>query len=186
MKEVMITSGANGALSCFINALINKGDEVVLFEPAFPMLFDHIEMSGGTIKTVPLEENNEEWSFDPNVLRSVLSDNTKLLVMNSPHNPTGKLFTLEEQLEITEILEDFPNCVVLSDEVYDKLVFDDKEHVSFASLGDNWDRTVTLYSGGKLFLSTGWKVGWAIGPQRIVRLGGIINMATSYCSNHPA
>jgi len=105
--------------------------------------------------------------------------------LNSPHNPTGKCYTLEELLSITEILKEFPNCVVLSDEVYDFLTFDGIKHIPFSTIQDNWNKTVTIYSGGKLLNSTGWKIGWAIGPERIINLGGIINNTTSYCTNHP-
>lgn len=76
--------------------------------------------------------------------------------------------------------------MVLSDEVYDFLTFDGLEHIPFASIGDNWNRTVTVYSGGKLLNATGWKVGWAIAPEKILRLGGIINNTVSYCTNSPA
>ena len=185
MKEILVTSGANGALNSFIMALCNEGDEMVVFEPAFPLYMDHLEMAGGTLKSVPLVEKDGLWEFDPADLRAALSDKTKLLAINSPHNPTGKCFTRAEQEAITEILKDFPNCIVISDEVYDKLTFDGLEHVPYASIGDNWHRTVTMYSGGKMFLATGWKIGWAIGPERIVRLGGIINNTSAYCANHP-
>lgn len=123
--------------------------------------------------------------FDPEVLRSTLSEKTKVLILNSPHNPTGKCFSLEEQEKITEILKDFPNVVVISDEVYDFLTFDGLKHIPFSSIGDNWNRTVTIYSGGKLLNATGWKVGWAIAPEKILRLGGIINNTTAYCCNNP-
>ena len=106
--------------------------------------------------------------------------------MNSPHNPTGKCFSRDELEQISEVLKEFPDVVVLSDEVYDFLTFDGKPHIPFATIGDNWNRTVTVYSGGKLINATGWKVGWSIAPERILRLGGIINNTTSYCTNNPA
>lgn len=124
MKEILVTSGANGALSSFIMALCNEGDEMVVFEPAFPLYFDHLEMAGGTLKPVALVEQDGNWTLNVEALRAALSEKTKLLIINSPHNPTGKCFTLEEQMAITEVLKDFPNCVVLSDEVYDSLIFD--------------------------------------------------------------
>lgn len=108
-----------------------------------------------------------------------------MLVFNTPHNPTGKCFSLEEQLAITEVLKDFPRCLVIADEVYDFLTFDGLKHVSFASIGENWRRTITIYSGGKLLNATGWKIGWAVGPASLIRLGGIINNTTCYCTNHP-
>jgi aspartate/methionine/tyrosine aminotransferase len=119
-------------------------------------------------------------------LRKAFSSKTKMLVLNTPHNPTGKCFTREELETISEILKDFPDVVVLSDEVYDFLTFDGLEHIPFATIGDNWNRTVTVYSGGKLLNATGWKVGWSIAPERILRLGGIINNTTTYCTNNPA
>lgn len=95
--EILVTSGANGALSSFILGLVNSGDEVVTFEPAFPMYFDHMTMSGGTLKTVPLEVNEKgEWVFDPEKLRQALTPKTRCLILNTPHNPTGKCFSLEE------------------------------------------------------------------------------------------
>ena len=186
MKEVLITAGANGALSSFMLALVNPGEEVVVFEPCFPMHLDHLDIAGGVHKAVPLVEKDGYWVFDPEVLRATLSQNTQVLILNSPHNPTGKCFSKEEQESITEILKDFPNCIVLSDEVYDKLTYDGEKHVPFATIGDNWNRTVSIYSGGKMLLATGWKVGWAIGPERIIRLGGIVNNTTTYCTNNPA
>jgi len=118
-------------------------------------------------------------------LRSALSPKTKILVLNTPHNPTGKCFTEEELLQITEVLQDFPDCIVLSDEVYEFLTFDNKQHISFAKLKDNWNRTISVYSGGKLLNATGWKVGWAIGPHKIMKMVGIVNNAVNYMTNHP-
>ena len=95
-KEILVTSGANGSLSSYILALVNPGDEMVLFEPTFPMYFDHLQMAGGTLKSVPLKVKEGLWTFDPKDLKAVLSSKTKLLILNSPHNPTGKCFTREE------------------------------------------------------------------------------------------
>lgn len=184
----MVTGGANGAIGSFIAALVNPGDEIVCFEPGFPMYFDHAAMNGGVLKTVPLTVNDGgDWAFDFEVFRSALTDKTTFLILNSPHNPTGKCFTEAEMITISDILDkDFPNVVVLSDEVYDFLTFDDNKHIPFATIKDNWYRTVSVYSGGKLLNATGWKVGWAIGPEKIIRLAGIINNTTTYCTNTPA
>ena len=114
-----------------------------------------------------------------------MSEKTKVLILNTPHNPTGKCFSREEIETISEILDDYPNVVVLSDEVYDFLTFDGHEHIPFAAVGNNWHRTVSIYSGGKLLMATGWKIGWAIGPERIIKLGGIIHNTVTYCLNNP-
>ena len=97
MKEVLVTLGANGALSSFINSYCNKGEEVVAFEPMFPLYLDHAEFAGGKINGVPLTLEGDIWKFDPEVLRAQLSKPTsKVFVFNTPHNPTGKVFTVEE------------------------------------------------------------------------------------------
>ena len=128
------------------------------------MYFDHARMRDAIIKPVPLEFNGTTWTFNPETLRQTLSSKTKLLIFNNPNNPTGKCFTREELETITKILEEFPHVFVLSDEVYDFLTFDKREHILFATLGNNYEKTISLFSGGKLFNCTGWKVGWAIGP----------------------
>ena len=187
LKNILVTMGANGALSSYIQAFINPGDEFITFEPCFPMYLDHVQIAGGVLKTVPLEVNDKkDWTFDPDILRKALTKKTRLLLLNTPHNPTGKCFSREELELITDILKDYPDCMVLCDEVYDFLTYDGKEHVRFASIGDNWNKCVTVYSGGKLFNATGWKVGWVIGHPKLVRLGGILNNTSFYCVNTPA
>ena len=99
VREILVSTGANTVIGSIISALVNQGDELVLFEPTFPMYIDHLQMSGGNLKTVPLEvDDNGNWNFKPEMLRNALSNKTKLLILNTPHNPTGKCFTLEEQL----------------------------------------------------------------------------------------
>ena len=184
MKEVIVTLGANGSLMAFINALCNKGDEVVTFCPMFPLYLDHIEMSGAKLNSVPLEYHDDKWTFNPDTLRAALSrEEAKVLVINTPHNPTGKVFTKDEIQVISDILDDCPHVVTLSDEVYDFLTFDGTTHTSFATVGNNWHRTVSIFSGGKLLNCTGWKVGWSVGPANLIRLGAIIVNATYYTHN---
>lgn len=105
--------------------------------------------------------------------------------MNTPHNPTGKVFSLEELQEISDILEEYPHVYVLSDDVYDFLTFDDHEHHIFANIKDNWKKTVTIFSGGKIMCCTGWKVGWCFGPAEIIRQAVIFNDTCTYCHNVP-
>ena len=188
MTEVLVGNGANAINGAFLQAFVHPGDEVVIFEPCFPMYFDHLQFCGGKLRGVPLDldEATGEWSFNPEKFRAALSSKTKLVILNTPHNPTGKCFTRAELEQISQILDEFPNVFVLSDEVYDFLTFDGMEHVRFASIGNNWNRTISVYSGGKLFNATGWKVGWAIAHPKILRLGGIIANTQSYCVNHPA
>jgi len=189
MKEVLISHGANTLLNVFCAALLNKDDECVAFEPHFPTYLDHIEMAGGKPQFCPLRYDKEAkiWKYDINELRAALGrEKCKLFILNSPHNPTGKVFTREEYEEIGTMLEkEFPHIIVLADEVYDFLTFDGRVHVPFAAVGNNWERTVSLYSGGKLFSATGWKLGWAIGPANIIHMGAIISNTVWYTGNTP-
>ena len=187
MKDILVTLGANGTLSSYVNAFSNAGDQVVAFEPMFPMYIDHGEFSGGNIKGIPLAlDANGIWQFDPAVLRAELSKpETKVFIFNTPHNPTGKVFTVEEMQAISDILDDCPHVLTISDEVYDFLTFDDTTHTPFATVGNNWNRTITAYSGGKLMNATGWKIGWAIGPAKLIRNGAILANSNYYCFNTP-
>ena len=188
MKEVLVTQGANGALGSFISAFCNPGDSVVAFEPMFPLYLDHCEFatSGGQITGVPLRLVDGIWKFDAAELRAALSKPTsKVFVFNTPHNPTGKVFTQEEMQQISDILDDCPHVLTLSDEVYDFATFDGRQHLHFATVGNNWDRTISIFSGGKLFNATGWKIGWTIGPEKLIHHGCIIANTVFYCFNTP-
>ncbi len=162
ITEVMVCNGATGVIFNATQAFLNPGDEVVTFEPAFDIYSAQAAMAGATVRPVPLTltPGTSQWGFDIDAFRAAFSDKTRMLIFNTPHNPTGKVFTRAEQEAIAEVVKDFPNVVVLADEVYEHLVFDGKEHVSFASLGeDTWQRTLTVSSSGKSFSATGWKVG---------------------------
>jgi aspartate/methionine/tyrosine aminotransferase len=118
-------------------------------------------------------------------LRRALTPKSKVLILNNAQNPTGKVFTVEEMKQIAEILKEHPQVMVISDEVYDFLTFDDTKFVPFASIGENYNKTVTVWSGGKLFNATGWKCGWGIGPAQIIKQAGLHAYASLYCSNTP-
>jgi len=108
-----------------------------------------------------------EWVFDVDKLRAAITPKTKMIVVNTPHNPVGKVFTREELTQIADLAKEF-NVLVMSDEVYDCLHFDDTEHVRIATLPGMWERTVTVGSGGKSFAATGWRIGWLIGPFSLI------------------
>ena len=97
----------------------------------------------------------------------------KIVIINTPNNPTGKVFTKEEIGQISAILDDFPHIVTLSDEVYNFLTFDGLKHTPFATVGNNWNRTISIYSGGKLLNCTGWKIGWSIAPKHLISLARV-------------
>lgn len=187
MKEMLICNGANGCMDTLLQAfLADENDEIIFIEPYFPQYLGHAQFARGTIRTVPLvvgEDN--EWHLDLDILRKTLNDKTRVLIMNTPHNPTGKVFSLKELEEISDILEEFPHVYVVSDDVYDFLVFDELEHHIFANIKDNWKKTVTIFSGGKILCCTGWKVGWCFGPAEIIREAVVFNDTCTYCHNVP-
>ena len=199
MTQVAVTVGASQALYLTLQVMIQPGDEVILFEPFFDLYLNQIRLAGGTPVFVPLEfqpyENDRfsggDWLLKRDTLHQKVSLKTKAIILNSPHNPTGKVFTRTEMEYIAESLElASPDCIVLSDEVYKYIVhssptinnnnnnnqnMDQKDeslfcrgHIHFASLPGMWDRTITISSAGKTFSATGWQIGWCVGPSRII------------------
>lgn len=170
--EIVVTVGATEGIFATIQALVNPGDEVILIEPFYDSYPASIIMAGGTPVYVPLRPQGDaafasDWVLDFDELAAAFSDKTRLLIVNTPHNPVGKLFTRQE-LERMAALVQAHDVLVLSDEVYEWMTYPDAtrtvEHVRMATLPGMWERTVTLGSAGKTFSVTGWKIGWAIAP----------------------
>lgn len=162
-KEVTVTSGCTEAIAATILGLINPGDEVILFAPFYDSYEATLSMAGAKIKGVTLRP--PDFSVPVDEIKSAISKNTRAILINTPHNPTGKMFTREE-LELIAALCIENDVLVFSDEVYDKLAFE-AEHISMASLPGMYERTVTMNSLGKTFSLTGWKIGWAIAPVHL-------------------
>lgn len=162
--EITVTSGATEAIFAAIQALVNPGDEVVVFEPVYDSYVSSIQLAGGI--PVPVTLKGENFSFDEEELQEAIGHQTKLIILNSPHNPSGKVFTSGEMDAIARaaIKRD---CFVLSDEVYEHLVFDGGKHIPMATLPGMKERTVTISSAGKTFGLTGWKIGWCCAPEDI-------------------
>ncbi|CAI2369728.1 unnamed protein product [Moneuplotes crassus] len=186
-NEVLICNGANGCMNTLLQAMLSdEKDEVIFIEPFFPQYLGHAQFARGSIRTVPLLVGDDnQWHLDLDVLKETLNENTRCIILNTPHNPTGKVFTKAELQEISDILEEYPHVYVISDDVYDFLTFEGHEHHIFATLGDNWKKTITIFSGGKVLCCTGWKVGWAIGPADILRQTVVFNDCCTYCHNVP-
>jgi N-succinyldiaminopimelate aminotransferase len=165
MTEVVVTSGATEAIASSILGLIDPGDEVVLFEPFYDSYPVAVAMAGGIARYVTLRF--PRFSFDPLELEAKISSKTKLIVLNSPNNPTGRVFGTEELGAIARIAIKH-DLVVLSDEVYEHLTYDGVRHVPIATLPGMRERTLTISSAGKTFSFTGWKIGWAFGPPALV------------------
>ena len=164
--EVLVTAGATEALSGALLALLDTGDEVVLFEPMYDCYAAGIAMAGGVARPVPLRpppDGAGPWTFDPAELRAAITPRAKILLLNTPHNPTGKVFT-DEELRFLAALAIEHDLIVLTDEVYEHLVFSGTVHRSIAVLPGMRERTLVVGSAGKTFNVTGWKVGWICGP----------------------
>ncbi len=162
--EITVTHGATEAVFAAILGLVNPGDEVILFEPYYDSYVPSVEIAGGVPRYYTLRP--PDWSIDPEKLESLFSRRTKLLILNTPHNPTGKVFT-DEELQLIAGLCRKHDVIALVDEVYEHIVFDGTRHQPLAALPGMRGRTVTISSLGKTFSVTGWKVGWAIAPPEV-------------------
>lgn len=166
-QNVLVTVGATEALFAAMQALVDPGDEVILFEPFYDAYPADVTMAGGVPRYVPLELRADgRWALELDALRRAVSDKTKLLVLNSPHNPTGKVFG-EDALDAIVALAHERGFTILSDEVYDEISF--VPHRSVAARPGGFERSLVVSSLGKTFSVTGWKVGWAVGPEALVR-----------------
>ena len=193
LTEVTVSVGATEALYALMQAVINEGDEVVVLEPAFDTYPAQVQMAGGVCNYVPLTcdvknvgvKGKSAWTLDMNQLEAAITPKTKLMLLNTPHNPTGKVLSQDELLQISQILQRHPHVTAVCDEVYEKLVYDKRQHVRLASLPGMWDRTVTISSCGKTFSCTGWKVGWAYGPAHLIKPIMLANQWIQYCVSTP-
>jgi N-succinyldiaminopimelate aminotransferase len=162
--EVLVTAGATEAIAAALLALCEPGDEVVTFEPYYDSYAASIAMAGAQRRVVQLQP--PDYSFDATALAEAFSPRTRLVLLNSPHNPTGKVFSRAELDAIARLCVEH-DVLAVTDEVYEHLVFDG-EHVPLATLPGMRERTVTISSGGKTFSCTGWKVGWACASPELV------------------
>ncbi|KAJ1378045.1 Pyridoxal phosphate-dependent transferase, major domain [Sesbania bispinosa] len=162
-KEVTVTTGCTEAIAATILGLINPGDEVIVFAPFYDSYEATLSMAGAKIKSITLRP--PDFAVPLEELKSIISKNTRAILINTPHNPTGKMFTREELNSIASLCIE-NDVLVFTDEVYDKLAFD-MEHISMASLPGMFERTVTMNSLGKTFSLTGWKIGWIIAPPHL-------------------
>jgi len=168
--EVLVTAGATEAIAAALLAFVRPGDEVIMFEPYYDSYAAGVALTGGTRRVVtlrPPESGQTGFQFDLDELRAAVTPNTKVLLLNTPHNPTGKVFSRTELMQIAEVALDH-DLLVISDEVYEHLTFDGAKHIPIASLPGMADRTITISSGGKTFSFTGWKVGWACARPELI------------------
>ncbi|HUR33256.1 MAG TPA: aminotransferase class I/II-fold pyridoxal phosphate-dependent enzyme [Vicinamibacterales bacterium] len=163
-QQVTVTCGSTEAMMATMMGLIDPGDEVIIFEPFYENYGPDAILSGATPRYVTLHE--PDWSFDPDELAAAFNNRTKAIILNTPNNPTGKVFRSQELEAIAALCRTW-NVVAISDEIYEHIVYDDARHVPIASLDGMADRTVTINSLSKTYSVTGWRVGWAISPPSL-------------------
>jgi aminotransferase len=163
-KEVTVCCGGTEAMVAAMMALLNPGDEVVTFEPFYENYGPDAVLAGATPKFVTLR--TPDWAFDPDELRAAFSKKTRAIIMNSPHNPTGKVFTRDELNLIASLCVEF-DVVAVTDEIYEYILYDGHKHIPMATLPGMKDRTITINSMSKTYSVTGWRVGWTIAPEWI-------------------
>jgi aspartate/methionine/tyrosine aminotransferase len=181
-RHVAVTSGATEAIFDTIIALVDPGDEVVVFEPYYDSYPASVLMAGGKMKVVRLSP--PDWSFDVDELRAALSPRTRMILLNTPHNPTGKVFTGAELQAISGLAIEH-DLVVVTDEVYDRITYDGTRHIPIATLPGMWERTLTINSTGKTFSLTGWKIGYLIGPEHLQKAVRSVHQFVTFATATP-
>jgi N-succinyldiaminopimelate aminotransferase len=182
--EVLVTAGATEAIAATLTALAGPGDEVLMFEPYYDSYGACVALGGAQRRTVALRRDGAAWGFDPDELRSAITRRTKVILLNTPHNPTGKVFTTEELTSLAELAREH-DLVVVTDEVYEHLTFDGRAHVPIATLPGMRERTLAISSAGKTFSVTGWKIGWLCGPPHLVAAARTVKQFLTYVNGAP-
>ncbi|MFJ8546921.1 pyridoxal phosphate-dependent aminotransferase [Streptomyces sp. NPDC093586] len=182
--EVLVTAGATEAIAASLLALLEPGDEVVALEPYYDSYAACVAMAGGTRVPVTLRPHEGTFRLDLDELRAAVTDRTRLLLLNTPHNPTGTVLTRAELAAVAELAVE-RDLLVVTDEVYEHLVFDGAEHIPLASFPGMRERTVTISSAGKTFSFTGWKVGWITAPPALVTAVRSAKQYLTYVASGP-
>lgn len=180
--EVTVTAGATEALFCAITAVVRPGDEVIVFDPAYDSYDPVVRLQGGTVRHIPMRgpEFRPDWGEVANAINS----RTRLLIINSPHNPSGAVWETEDVVALTSVLKD-TDAFVLSDEVYEHIVFDARQHLSMACFDELYARSFVVSSFGKTYHVTGWKVGYCVAPAALTAEFRRIHQFVNFTVNTP-
>lgn len=165
-NEITITPGGTYAIFTALTSVLNKGDEVIVFEPAYDSYIPNIEVNGAIPVLIPL--NYPEYKIDWDLVRQKISPATKMIILNSPHNPTGKILDKNDIEELRSIVTD-SNIILVSDEVYEHIIFDGFQHESILKYPDLFQRSFVISSFGKVYHCTGWKMGYCVGPYFLMK-----------------
>ncbi len=166
-SEVLITVGATEAISATVLGLVEPGSEVIVLEPYYDAYAAAIALAGARRVAVPLAADGDTWTVDVDAVRAAVTEKTAMIIVNSPHNPTGSVFDRDCLLALAGVCVEH-DLLVLSDEVYENLVYDDVSHMALAGLPGMFERTVTVSSAAKSYNVTGWKTGWALAPAPLL------------------
>lgn len=180
--EITITHGATEALYSGITSLIHPGDEAILLDPSYDSYQPVIELNGGKPVRVPL--NAKDFSIDWQKLKDAITDKTRLIILNFPHNPSGRILTLEDMETLYDLIKD-RNIFLISDEVYEHIIYDGKPHVSILQHEGLKERAMVIFSFGKTYSATGWKLGYCVAPEALTREFRKIHQFVTYCANTP-
>lgn len=181
-REITVTSGATEAIFAAMLGLVNPGDEVIVFEPCYDSYGPSIEMAAG--RAVPVRLHAPTWDFDPAALEAAVTPRTRVILVNTPHNPTGKVFSRAQLEQIADLCRQH-NLIAVTDEVYEHIVFPPATHIPLATLPGMWERTVTISSTSKTFSLTGWKVGYACAPAALTDAIRRVHQFVVFCSATP-
>lgn len=193
--EILVSQGAYGCLHNAVLGHVSPGDEVIIVEPYFDCYEPLVRIAGGVPVFVPLRPSPgsdpgsaANWQLQPDELAAAFNERTKMFILNTPHNPLGKVFSRAELEQIAGLCRTH-DTLVLSDEVYEWMVFEEEgeavKHVRICTLPDMWQRTITVGSAGKTFSVTGWKLGWAYGPAPLIRHLQVVHQNSLYTCSTP-
>ncbi|WP_084219226.1 pyridoxal phosphate-dependent aminotransferase [Spirillospora albida] len=182
--EVFVTVGATEGVAASVLALAGPGDEVIVFEPYYDSYAATIALAGAERRAVTLRPVEGRFTFDPDELRAAVTSRTRLILVNSPHNPAGTVFTRSELEEIAAVCREH-DLTAVTDEVYEYLTFDGTEHIPLATLDRMRERTVTVSSAGKTFSVTGWKTGWVTAPAPYIRAVQTVKQFLTFATSAP-
>jgi methionine aminotransferase len=181
-SEITITAGATQALFTIITAFIGQGDEAIIFEPAYDSYAPAVKLNAGVPKYISLQ--SPEFKIDWNEVKDLITEKTKMLIINTPNNPGGFVFEEADMLRLEELTRD-KDIIIISDEVYEHIIFDGFEHQSALKFPELYKRTVAVYSFGKTFHATGWKMGYVVAPENLMIEFRKVHQFNVFCVNTP-
>jgi methionine aminotransferase len=181
-SEITVTSGATQAIFSTIQAFVKRGDKVIIIEPAYDSYRPAIELCGGEVVaySLPLPDFRIDWE----AFEELVTDDVKMIIVNTPHNPTGTIWTKNDWENLSRIVAN-TNTIIVSDEVYEHIVFDGKTHESILKYPELWERTIAISSFGKTFHTTGWKIGYVIAPENLTAEFRKVHQFTVFCVSTP-